>query len=413
MTNIKIKQKLLHKLLDMYEKSKTYQGENKVRQSFGVDVSKLFPRYVDDAEYEFFCAVNEALTELAQENLVVLTKRRNGTLDRAVLCLAKLSECYKWLGRCPRKDEQGQLWDALTRWEVKCLEAAVQAECEALVWYLRAQKIRIEQNKNVEYYDGSMSDYEDLLKLVFTALNEHDEVYIRTISLQLYSDSKRAEQLKAKAEGLLFAYGDFPLKETVFAECGIVQTPSYIMLKGNGCIEFGDQRLDLSVLHGDIALSTESLKELSRVEVYGKSVVTVENLTSFHTYDKSEDFVIYLGGFHNRIKRDFLLLLSNQNDDVKYWHFGDIDAGGFYILEHLKRKTCLPFRTRYMDIATLKKYQDSAKSLTANDAKRLKQLLSELDAQAVDNCLSEDYRGVLHFMLAENCKLEQEAVEIY
>lgn len=49
-----VQKKVLNKLLDSYEKSKTFQGENKVNQSFIVEISKLFPRYNDDAEYEFF-----------------------------------------------------------------------------------------------------------------------------------------------------------------------------------------------------------------------------------------------------------------------------------------------------------------------------------------------------------------------
>ena len=51
----KIKQKTLHKLLDQYEKSKTFTGNNQVNQSFSKRVGELFPKYVDDSEYDFFC----------------------------------------------------------------------------------------------------------------------------------------------------------------------------------------------------------------------------------------------------------------------------------------------------------------------------------------------------------------------
>ena len=60
----KIKQKTLHKLLDQYEKSKTFTGNNQVNQSFSKRVGELFPKYVDDSEYDFFCDVNEALKAL-------------------------------------------------------------------------------------------------------------------------------------------------------------------------------------------------------------------------------------------------------------------------------------------------------------------------------------------------------------
>ena len=133
----------------------------------------------------------------------------------------------------------------------------------------------------------------------------------------------------------------------------------------------------------------------------GKRVVTVENLTSFHDYEGTDDFVIYLGGFHNKVKRDFLMFLYEQNDGKKYLHFGDIDAGGFYILEHLKAKTGIPFKTLYMDVETLVKYKSQTKRLTQNDRQRIKNLLAK----------TENYKDVLEYMLEQDCKLEQEVLD--
>ena len=167
----------------------------------------------------------------------------------------------------------------------------------------------------------------------------------------------------------------------------------------------------MSLMEGDIALSTESLKSLKAVTVMGKCVVTVENLTSFHDYSTEDDFVVYLGGFHNKVKRDFLLYLYQQNPEKEYRHFGDIDAGGFYILEHLKKATGIPFRSLYMDTKTLERYRRDRKPLTENDRKRLLQLKEEL-AERMQHEETEDYGEVISYMLDENCKLEQEAVHI-
>ena len=166
----------------------------------------------------------------------------------------------------------------------------------------------------------------------------------------------------------------------------------------------------MSRLSGDIALSTESLKSLTGAEVLGKRVVTVENLTSFHDYTAGEDFVIYLGGFHNKVKRDFLVYLYQQNPEKEYRHFGDIDAGGFYILEHLKRKTGISFYSLCMDVATLQQYKADQKSLTENDRKRLQQLREALQDQKRRGECTEDYGEVIDYMMDRGCKLEQEAV---
>lgn len=52
-----------------------------------------------------------------------------------------------------------------------------------------------------------------------------------------------------------------------------------------------------------------------------------------------------------------------------------------------------------MDLETLKKYQDYSKKLTDNDRYRLKKLKGR------------EFEEVIDYMLANNCKLEQEAIQ--
>ena len=79
----KIQKTTIDRLLDRYEKSKTFLGTNQVNQKFSVSVGKLFPKYCDDAEYDFFCDVNEALQELEKQELVLLQKKRYYRYSRA------------------------------------------------------------------------------------------------------------------------------------------------------------------------------------------------------------------------------------------------------------------------------------------------------------------------------------------
>ncbi len=409
---IEIQRKVLGRLLDSYEKSKTFQGENKVNRRFAVEVEKLFPRYRDDAEYEFFCRVNKALLELEQQAYIELEWKKNGVLKKAVLRLDSLEACYEKLGRTPRKQEQEDLLNLLQEFLTEDCEPNRKQELQPLIRYLQAQQERIRKNQNVEYYEHDIEDYKELLKLTDAVLTEQEEIFVRNLSIRLFGDSKRVEQLEKRVEALLFQYGEFEEKDSVLEECGIVHTPTYVMIKGNGRIRLGTQEIDLSALKGDIALSTESIKELESVAVQGMRVVTVENLTSFHEYDNREDFVIYLGGFHNKIKREFLTFLYAQNQEKEYRHFGDIDAGGFYILEHLKRKTEIPFTSLYMDAETLCRYADCTKPLTNHDRIRLERLEKELEQKSQTGVLTEDYRATIRFMLEKGCKLEQEAVKV-
>ena len=81
-------------------------------------------------------------------------------------------------------------------------------------------------------------------------------------------------------------------------------------------------------------------------------------------------------------------------------HFGDIDAGGFYILQHLRNKTGIAFAPYCMDVKTLKANIQYTKKLTENDKKRLA-VLAETE-----------FGETVEFMLEHNCKLEQEAMDL-
>lgn len=403
----KIQAAVLNKLLDQYEQSKTFLGQNKVNQSFDVKIGKVYPKYKDDAEYDFFREVNASLKELESQGLIRLAGKPNGVLERAVLQLERLEDCYIRLKRVSRREEQ--------RWLAEVWEDFLRglSQKNPLFSYIKAQKKRLSENKNIEYFDGDRKNYRDLLKLAEAVAENETELFVRDLSVRLFLDSKRVEQLCAKVQSLLFQYGDYEEKESVLEECGVVQTPTYVMMKGNGCLDLAGQRMDLSGMKGDIALSTASLKELKAVRILGRRVVTVENLTAFHDYENQSDFVVYLGGFHNRIKRDFLCFLYSQNPEKEYRHFGDLDAGGFYILEHLKRKTKIPFRTLWMDEETLLRFWEYTVPLTVNDRKRLQALMVFLEEQNQQGRLEEDYRGVIARMLSDNCKLEQELVFAY
>lgn len=413
--------KVLEHLLDSYERSRTFRGDNQVNQSFSVSVGKIFPKYNDDAEYDYFCQINESMEELCAGGLVTLAYWKKGVLKKITLNSDRLDVCYEMLGRIPRRQEQEELvriWDVFCQGDGLCRRnESGQEHLLPLVKYMTAQRLRIEKNLNVEYYNHDLEEYRELLLAVKAVLENQEEIFIRNLSMQLFHDSKRMEQLKHRIEALLYQYGEYQERDCVLEECGIVHTPTYVMMKGNGSIRIGrngktgtdGQEIDLSLLEGDIALSTESVKSLKAVTVMGKRVVTVENLTSFHDYPAEDDFVVYLGGFHNKVKRDFLLYLYQQNHGKEYRHFGDIDAGGFYILEHLKKATGIPFRSLYMDTKTLERYRGDRKPLTENDRKRLLKLKAEL-AERMQHEETEDYGGVISYMLDENCKLEQEAV---
>ncbi|MDD5899752.1 MAG: DUF2220 family protein [Lachnospiraceae bacterium] len=91
------------------------------------------------------------------------------------------------------------------------------------------------------------------------------------------------------------------------------------------------------------------------------------------------------------------------NPGICYTHFGDIDAGGFYIHRNLCEVTGIDFQMYSMSEKELQNpcYTSCLHKLTENDRARLQELYKE-----------PEYRTAVEYMLINNVKLEQEIVSL-
>ena len=389
MTNYK--EIILNLLLDKYERSKSFTGDNKVEQRFSVKIATLFPKYGDEAEYDLFNALNEAVFALSEMDFVSFQCKKNGVIENVFLKFTRLYDAYAYLTRTPKAETNRNLTGLLEQYDGKN---------DLLTRFCTVQKERIAKNKRAEYFDGDIAEYEKLLKAVSVIFDVAEETFIRDFSIRVFGDSKSFEAIKGKVKRLLFQYGDFPDEETVLEDLNIVKNPGHIYMKGSALIQISGQTIDLSKLNGDVAISSALLPDVEKITVTGKKIMSIENLTSFHAFSEKDTFAVYLGGYHNTHRRRFIQQLFKDNPTAAYYHFGDIDAGGFYILLHLRNKTGVPFLPYHMDISTLQQYCDYTKQLTENDVKRLKKLADT------------EFSDTINYMLTNNCKLEQEAMDI-
>ena len=396
--------KILHNLVDKYETSKSFNGENKVNQSFRLSVDKTFPKYKNDADYETFAAINDAIAGLVDRGFVHIVKQRNDVIDQVALEIEALDAIYKNIDRKSRQAEFQELREVLMQYE----------SCDSPVGnYAKAQLQRLDTNKKLEFYTDDISELADVLRVAAYILENENEIFIRDLSIRLLGDSKKLKNLQAKIQGLLFKYGEFQERESVFEECGIVNNPTYVIVKGQGVLKFQNQSIDLATLKSDIGISTKTIKKLLDVEIVGKRIITIENLTTFYDYSVDEDFVIYLGGFHNQVKARLLEVIYQHNPDKVYLHFGDIDVGGFYIYQHLCKKTGIPFQIFSMNRDTLEAYRKMWKPLVENDRKRMVKLRETLcdDTNVLPLVQRKEILATLDYMEENGCKLEQEAIE--
>ena len=384
------KEQILHRLIDKYEKSKSFIENNKVNQSFSINLGKEFPEYADDANVESIKAIEDAVTELEDLGFIVRKSKRNGILEGVKLNKDALDKCYEYLKRTPKKDENDVLRNLLSTY----------AEGSSIVALFCCEQLRrISENKKAECYTGDINTYADLLKALSEVDRVERETFIRDFSIKIFGDSKKFEKIKNTVITVLYKYGDFPEKETVLEDLNIVKNPGHVYFKGAGTIVISGQKIDLRPMDGDFGVSSSLLKDIDEIVVTGNSVVTIENLTTFNMYPLENALVIYLGGYLNTVRGEFIKRIHELNPDVSYYHYGDIDAGGFYILRHLREKTGIDFTPLHMDIETLKENKDFTKQLTENDRIRLKSLLNT------------EFETTIRYMLDNNCKLEQEALD--
>ena len=384
------KEAILSKLIDKYEHSKSFVGNNKVNQNFSLQLSKEFPEYCDDSKIQEIKAIDAAVSDLTEAEFITCTKQKNGVISSVTLNARATDNVYVFLKRKPKRDINSEIVELLNDYSRKN---------EILNAYCSRQLERISANKSIEHFKGDIKEYKQVLRVLVEIFNVTQETFKRDFSIKLFGDSKAFEKIRGTVVSILNEYGDFPEKETILEDLNIVSNPGHVFFKGNGILKISGQTINLELIDGDIAVSSALLKKIDSIEVTGCNVVTIENLTTFNAYIPNQELVIYLGGYHNAARRMFIKKTYELNPDKQYYHFGDIDAGGFYILLHLREKTGVPFTPLHMDVDTLIKYNQYTKKLTENDRIRLKNL---------DN---GEFREVVSYMLKHNCKLEQESLD--
>ncbi|MCR5743300.1 MAG: DUF2220 domain-containing protein [Lachnospiraceae bacterium] len=395
----KRQKEILSALLDKFESSKTYREENTVNQSFKVKPNDFFKEYDSDFanldEQEDF---ERDLRVLEEAGYVALSYKRGVISDISMVVSAR--DCiYSQLGRRELKqleEEQISLYESFMGRE------------PVLNNYCFSQVIRLQNRKKAEY---PIATARELIKLLEFIENNSEEILERELSIELFGDSKVFErEYRHKLITVLKKYGnlldiientpdDREQEHAILAEYNIYPNPTYVNFKGNGEVLLKNGNTIKLMSSMPIAIDADTLNQIDKVKVEPSRVVTVENLTSFNRMTNDADFYIYLAGYHNTAKQLFLQKIAASNSDKEWYHFGDIDPDGFFILEHLKSKTGIAFKQLYMSVHELKRYETYCKPLEDNDVKKAKTLL--------DRGL---YVEEVQYMLANNVKLEQEVI---
>lgn len=401
--------KILTSILDSYEKSTVFTGENKVRVRIAFPFTKrTIPAYFEESSTQYE-EIHSRVEQLEKEGFLEIVWKDGKVghiISKVLLREEALPSIYAYMGRRPKRQN------------LETIEELIQAEEQAgltpcLKNFLAKLKMRLDAGRSVkEYVDITQNEEsKKLFKAIRVVEENKKECFPREFSQEHFGDTKYFSKLTAKL-GKIFRenlpeFQDMETKD-ILAEYQIYPTPSFIYLKGNAVFRLGSSTVEGRDFTSGLgfSLSPEELEKLTieAGENEVETIYTIENLTSFFRFPVNNSIVLYLGGYHNGARREFLKKLKDTFPKARFYHFGDIDAGGFYIYHHLKDRTGIPFTTFAMDKETLVQYSAHSKVLTANDRARLVKLLAKE--------LSEEERIVINYMLEQDLKLEQECVQI-
>ncbi len=392
--------KVLNCLLDTYENSLLSTGENKRTIQIEYRFTRTsIPVYFDESSSEYE-NIHISLKELESKNLIRIIWKDNKQdylIQKVRLMTDHIDEAYQYVGRKPKR--------GLEEENIALLQKYLDVEAPITVEFVEYLLERLQNHQSVKEYIAldNMKETEKFLRACVLVEQNKKPCYIREFSISHFQDSKYFERIESRIAKVFRQFsGEFMEMDTLelLAEYGIYRTPNYVYFKGNAKIAIGEEIVDLSLLKQGIGISGEDLAGIRFSDLDSiKKVITIENLTSFFRYREEDSLLIYLGGYHNRIRRTLLKMVYETIPDAKYYHFGDIDAGGFAILLDLRKKTGIPFMSYHMDLDTLKQYRQYGKCLTETDRKRLEQISKE-----------KEFREIIGFMLQENIKLEQECI---
>lgn len=404
---MRYEERILQTLLDSYERSRLSRGENEVAVHIAFPITpKTMPIYFDENSlaYEEIHGTAGHLEEMGYTCFVWKGGKKNHILQKIVLCDEKVDEIYRHLGRVPEKQMQQAQLAVLQELKTECSTPVAR---NFICWLMK----RLEQGKTVKEY-LNLDDTEGsrrLIRAIHKIETNQKEIYIREFSVQCFGDSKELEK-KSGLIGKIFRRFSDDMEDmdndVILAEYGIYRTPNYVYVKGSGRLRIGTPEaydIDLRSLRQGIGLSGEDLDGLEwKVDVSVKRIITIENLTTFFRWEEPDSVLIYLGGYHNAVRRKFLQKLYQVFPEAEYFHFGDIDVGGFEIYEDLCRRTGIPFTTYKMGISELEQYEQYTRELTENDRKRMDSLLN--------NEAYENVWPILRYMKEHGKKLEQESI---
>jgi hypothetical protein len=403
---------ILTVLLDWYEDSLAYMRGQKPTRRRNM-------RLYDDGQTDFSVYnindhivrkdVNQAVLHLADKGFIEyqwMRGEQDHILAKLWLITDAIDHVYSWLGRKPKWDVAEDLLAQLT-------VILNQTKTDwARRWLADTIAVISKKHSIGTVLPESSAERDNLLKAVsYLTDNSEIETRERVFSMRCYGNSKYFENsIKARFVRILKKYlaQDECTDEEALRSVGIVPYPEQFLFSGALSIILPQGTLDFTPLPFGGTLTIDDVKQgriLLNQNV--RRVLSIENQANYvdyiHKSQKSDEFILFHGGQFSPAKRVFLqAIVSSLPKGCRFFHWGDIDYGGFRMLARLRREILPAVQPWRMDQKELIRYTQFTAGFSDMYKKRL---VSLLDISELSDCFS-----CIEYMIKAGVRLEQEAM---
>lgn len=405
--NDKWRNLILNRMIDKFERTTAYaNGEvpkNRIILNFYGKNKSDFPEY-NIEDYYARTSINEAVFKLSEKGYIFyewMNGQNNHILSRIWLNFEKTDEIYKILNRKSKRDVilsvERELSDEIKRVNTDWI---IQFYSDMLEYMKSHMKLG-----NLLSKEKSQRD--DIYKLLFFIdRNNASALKERVFSEKCFGDSKYFENsVKSVLLSILRRYISSDLNDNELLQIvGIAKYPEQLEMCGNIIINSSN----MGVMKKGFCIYSGEVDEISlSIDGSVSKIITIENRANYFSYlesmKKPDEIVIFHGGQYSPAKKKLFESVSNaMPEDCKWYHWGDIDFGGFSMLLRLRKEICpsiIPYR---MSRSELENYKNYTQTFSNEYAEKLLKLSKESRL--------EDCRECLNYMLNHKIKLEQEAM---
>jgi hypothetical protein len=377
------KQKIIDAFISHYFASASGSED---RMSLRIRSSLFFPDF-DSSNSDEKESYLEAAESLERKGLIKLSweKRYKGERLKTLTC-TDFKQLFAEADR-PYPETEAQTIKAMLDAKIKTSResSAIQDDAINFLEFLSLHFGTREIGLGIDQH--AMEDFIRFLEFSHDP-SQQEKITIRALSILLYHDSKRLEDVLALCKPLLQQAQKNSLLNLLFPERSYPEA----MISGRIIIEYKNTNEPMVNDGGHILnLPLETTEAICAIRpvtaINEKLVLTIENKETFYALGSPNKIgknlsrfncFMYVGGYSNRATAALIQILAVCG--FTFYHAGDLDPDGILIMQHISdiaKKPVIPLR---MDAATFDQYQPWGRSLTKTMLRQTEKIRKETKA---------------------------------